>query len=48
MNQTSFITWKFAFYQITFFFQVHARGAVIQVKVLGTMCLVDEGDFIFK
>lgn len=23
--------------------QVHKRGAVIQVKVLGVMCLIDEG-----
>lgn len=29
-------------------YKVHPRGAVIQVKVLGTMCLVDEGETDWK
>ena len=28
--------------------QIHKRGAVIQVKVLGTMLLVDEGETDWK
>jgi len=28
--------------------QVHERGAVIQVKVLGTMLLIDEGETDWK
>lgn len=29
-------------------YKIHKRGAVIQVKVLGTMCLIDEGETDWK